>query len=87
MLDVRRPPQARPMAQVEMEYSAHRANRTPLETMLSLVDSMKGMEVETLLAAKDEIRPAIEELLTLGQDYLAMLEAVEPEKKKRTTKR
>ena len=89
MVDVRRPSAARPMAQVEADFSAHRANRTPLETLFSLVESMKGMEVETLLQAKDEIRPAIQELLTLGQDYLAMLDAVEGEepKRKRSGKR
>jgi hypothetical protein len=89
MLDVSRPGAARPMAQVEADYSAHRANRTPLETLLSLVDAMKGMEVETLLAARDEIRPAIAELLALGQDYLAMLDAVQPEppRRKRPAKR
>jgi hypothetical protein len=89
MLDVRRPGAARPMVQVEADFTAHRANRTPLETLLSLVEAMKGMEVETLLAARDEIRPAIAELLALGTDYLAMLDAVEGEepKKKRSGKR
>jgi hypothetical protein len=83
MLDVRRPGAARPMAQVDADFAAHRANRTPLETLLSLVEAMKGMEVETLLAARDEIRPAISELLALGQDYLAMLDAVEGDEPKR----
>jgi hypothetical protein len=83
MLDVRRPGAARPMAQVEADFTSHRANRTPLETLLSLVEAMKGMEVETLLGARDEIRPAIAELLALGQDYLAMLDAVEGDEPKR----
>jgi hypothetical protein len=83
MLDVRRPGAARPMAQVEADFAAHRANRTPLETLFSLVEAMKGMEVETLLGAREEIRPAIAELLALGQDYLAMLDAVEGEEPKR----
>ncbi len=89
MLDVHRPGAARPMAQVEADFAAHRANRTPLETLFSLVEAMKGMEVETLLAAREEIRPAIGELLALGQDYLAMLDAVEGEepKRKRSAKR
>jgi hypothetical protein len=85
MLDVRRPGAARPMAQVDADFASHRANRTPLETLLSLVEAMKGMEVETLLASREEIRPAIGELLALGHDYLAMLDAVEgdePKKKK-----
>ena len=47
--------------------------------MLSLVERLKGLEVEALVANKDEIRPAIEKMLTLGRDYLAMIEAIEGE--------
>jgi hypothetical protein len=83
MLDVRRPGGARPIAQVEADYAAHRANRTPLETIFSLIESMKEIQVETLLAAREEIRPAIAELMALSGDYLAMLDAVEGEEPRR----
>jgi len=83
MLDVRRPGAARPIAQAEADYTAHRANRTPLETIFSLIESMKEIQVETLLAAREEIRPAIAELMALSGDYLAMLDAVEGEEPRR----
>ena len=76
-LDVRRPEKARALAEVEPEFLAHRAEQTPLEVMQSLVRTLKEMEVETIRAQRDLIRPAIDELLTLGNDYRAMLDAIE----------
>lgn len=90
-LDVGRPEHVRPIGEMEADYVTHRANRTPLETMYSLVQTLKGMEVETLLAQKDEIKPAIAELMTLGSEYLAMIEAIEnptpPRKRRSKTKK
>ena len=37
------------------------------------------MEVETIRAQRDQIRPAIEELVTLGNDYRAILDAIQEE--------
>jgi hypothetical protein len=87
-LDISRPDHARPIGEMEADYVTHRANRTPLETMQSLVQTLKSMEVETLLAQKDEIKPAITELMTLGSEYLAMIQAIEaPTPPKRRRKR
>lgn len=87
-LDVARPEHAGSIAEMEADYVTHRANRTPLETMHALVQTLKSMEVETLLAQKDEIKPAITELMTLGGEYLAMIEAIEaPTPPKRRRKR
>jgi hypothetical protein len=86
-LDVRHPDKARPVAQMDLDWSAHRAQRSPVETLLALVESLRSMEVDTLVAAKQEIRPAIDEMLTLGKEYRAMLDALEgpqpPRKRKR----
>jgi hypothetical protein len=78
-LNVNRPEAARSVADMELDFNTHRTGRTPLETVLSLVERLKGLEVEALVAHKDEIRPAIEKMLTLGRDYLAMIEAIEGE--------
>ena len=75
-----------PVAQMDLDWSAHRAQRSPVETLLALVESLRSMEVDTLVAAKEEIRPAIDEMLTLGKEYRAMLDALEgpgPQKRKR----
>ena len=85
-LDVRHPDKARPVAQMDLDWSAHRAQRSPIETLLALVESLRSMEVDTLVAAKEEIKPAIDEMLTLGKEYRAMLDALDgpaPRKRKR----
>lgn len=85
-LDARQPEKARPVAQMDLDWSAHRAQRSPIETLLLLVESLRSMEVDTLVAAKDEIRPAIDEMLSLGKEYRAMLDALDgpaPRKRKR----
>jgi hypothetical protein len=76
-LDVSRPDKARPMADVELEFMAHRLQQSPLETMRSLVKTLKEMEVETVRAQHGQIRPVIEEMVALGTDYLAILDAIE----------
>ena len=78
-LNVNRAEGARSVADMELDYNTHRTGRTPLETVVSLVDKLKGLEVEALVAHKDEIRPAIEQMLSIGRDYLAMIEAIEGE--------
>jgi hypothetical protein len=85
-LDVRRPDKARPVAQMDLDWSTHRSHRSPVETVLALVDALRSMEVDTMVAAKDEIRPAVAELLSLAKEYQAMLDALEgpgPQKRKR----
>jgi hypothetical protein len=71
---------------MDLDWSAHRAQRSPVETLLALVESLRSMEVDTLVAAKEEIRPAIDEMLTLGKEYRAMLDALDgpaPRRRKR----
>jgi hypothetical protein len=76
-LDVSRPDKARTMAEVELDFMSHRAQQSPLETMQSLVKTLKETEVETVRAHHHQIRPVIQEMVTLGNDYLRMLDAIE----------
>ena len=78
-LDVSRPEKARPMAELELEFMAHRAEQSPLETVQSLVKALKETEVETVRAQHERIRPAIAEMVALGTDYLKMLDAIAEE--------
>lgn len=75
-LDVSRPDKARPMAELELEFMAHRVQQSPLETMQSLVKTLKETEVETVRAHHEQIRPVIQEMVALGSDYLRMLDAI-----------
>lgn len=76
-LDVNRPERAKPVAKLEAEYLSHKAQRSPLDTLESLLDTLKTMEVETLRAAGAQLKPAIQDLLTICNDYLAILEAID----------
>lgn len=76
-LDVNRPERAKPLAKVEAEYLSHKAQRSPLDTLEGLLEALKTMEVETLRAGRAQIKPAIHELLTICNDYLAILEAID----------
>jgi hypothetical protein len=76
-LDPERPERARPMAELELEYLAHRNDHSALETIQTLLATLKRVEVETLRARRAEIRPAIDEMLRLGQDYQAILSAID----------
>ncbi|HVR71979.1 MAG TPA: hypothetical protein VMT87_14140 [Vicinamibacteria bacterium] len=79
-VDVSRPDKARPMAELELEFMAHRVQLSPLETVQSLVKTLKETEIETVRAQHEQIRPVIEEMVALGSDYLKMLEAIEPDR-------
>jgi hypothetical protein len=76
-LDPERPERARPMAEVELEFLAHRGQQSPLDAVQSLLSTLKRLPVETVRAQGAELRPAIDELLRLGQDYRAILEAID----------
>jgi hypothetical protein len=71
---------------MDLDWSTHRAHRSPVETVLTLVEALRSMEVDTLVAARDEIKPAIDELMAIAKEYRAMLDALEgpgPQKRKR----
>jgi hypothetical protein len=76
-LDVTRPERARPMAEVELAFMAHRTRQSPLETAQSLLKTLKETDVETLRDHRDRIRPLIEEMVALGTDYLKMMGAID----------
>jgi hypothetical protein len=76
-LDPERPEEARPMAELELDYLAHRNQQSPLEAIQGLLGTLKRVEVETLRAHRSQMRPAIEELLRLGHDFQAILNAID----------
>jgi hypothetical protein len=85
-LDVRQPEKARPVGEIESDWLTHRSDATPLETMRSLVRTLKNMAVETIRAHHQEIRVSVDELAALLKEYQAILEAIESERPGRYTK-
>ena len=80
-LDVEKPDEATPMSILEAEFLVRNARVSPLDTIRSLLDSFRKIEADTLLSQATHLRPMLEELCTLGQSFVQMIAAVQPEVK------
>ncbi|MGE5125583.1 MAG: hypothetical protein ACM3PV_04785 [Betaproteobacteria bacterium] len=76
-LDPERPEAARPMAEVELEYLTHRGHQSPVDALRGLLDTLRRVQVDTLRARRDELRPLVAELLRLGHDLSGMLGVID----------
>ena len=74
--DVDDPDSAPPMAEVEAEYLQHKAQVSPLFTISSLLTSLKKLNMETLQSQATSLRPMIAEMITQGETYMKVLDAV-----------
>jgi hypothetical protein len=59
----------------EAEYLHHRAYVSPLDTIASLLEKLRELQVETLMSQASHLRPMIEEMINQGGIYLKMLDA------------
>lgn len=74
--DVSAPEQAtKPMRLVEAEYLHHKARQTPLNTLQSLLEALKELKGETMITQANFLRPTLEEIASLTDHYLRMMEA------------
>ena len=73
--DVSDPQTDKTMAQVEAEYLSHKAHRTPLDTLASLLQSLKDLKVQTMITQAQFLRPALQEINALIGQYLSMMKA------------
>jgi hypothetical protein len=71
------PNSAPTMRKIEAEYLHHKAYVTPLDTIASLLEKLKELQVETLMSQASSLRPMIKQMLTEGETYLKMLDAVD----------
>ena len=76
-LDPERPEQARPMAELEVEYLAHRCEQSPIDTLRELIGKLKRVDVGMLRQRRDEIGPLVEEVSQISRDLKGMLAAVD----------
>jgi hypothetical protein len=76
-LDPGRPQEARPMAALEMDYLAHRSAQSPAEILRGLLDRLKDINKDALVAQREELGPIIDELLRLGRDCQDTLAALD----------
>lgn len=75
-LDVDVPEQARPMRVVEAEFLHHKAQRTPIDALSSLVAALRDLKVDTLVSQQDHLSPMLDEIGQLVNRYRKMLEAI-----------
>jgi hypothetical protein len=75
-LDPGRPEEAPRMAEVELEYLAHRGQQPPIDALRGLLAALRRVELETLRARRDELRPLVAEVLSVGHDLQLMLSAI-----------
>ena len=65
----------KPMRLVEAEFLHHKAQQTPLNTLQSLLESLKSLKGETMITQAEYLRPTLEEIGDLAGHYLRMMEA------------
>ncbi len=75
-IDVENPDDARPMAELEAEFLARKAQISPLNTLRSLLQSFRDLRADTLKSQASHLRPMLEELCEQGQEYIQMIDAV-----------
>ena len=73
--DVSDPDTAKPMSQVNLDYLGHKNLRTPLDTLDSLLQSLKDLRVQTMITQAPVLQPALEQIDDLIGQYLRMMKA------------
>lgn len=65
---------AKPMRLVEAEYLHQKARQTPLNTLQSLLEALKDLKGETMVTQANFLRPTLQEISTLTEHYLRMMD-------------
>lgn len=60
---------------VEAEFRMHKARQTPLNTLQSLLESLKDLKGETMVSQAEFLEPTLREIADLTAHYLRMMEA------------
>jgi hypothetical protein len=73
--DVSNPEDTRPMRQVEAEFLHHKARRTPVDTLTSLLEALQDLKADTMISQSGHLEPVLLEIGQLTQKYLKMMTA------------
>lgn len=73
-LDSGDPGKATPIRAVEAQYLAHKARRSPIDTLESLRKALLDLKVETFLAQRDHLLPILEDISEKVTLYKKMME-------------
>lgn len=76
LFDVNEPEQAtKTMREAMADYSIHRIQKTPVNTLKSLLESLKDIKGETMITQAEFLKGALEEIAELVDRYLKMIDA------------
>lgn len=76
LFDVNEPEQAtKTMREVMADYSVHRIRKTPVNTLQSLLESLKEIKGETMITQAEYLEGTLEEIASLVEHYLKMIKA------------
>ena len=76
-LDPEQPASARPICEIELEYLSHRGHQSPIDALRGMLDTLRRVQVETLRARRDELRPLVADVIRLGRDLEGMLGVID----------
>ena len=66
------------MRVVEADYLHHKAQQTPLNALQSMLETLKNLKGETLIAQGEFLKPMLEEIVGVSGHYLNMIDADSP---------
>lgn len=75
-LDVNFPEQARPIRVVEAEFLHHKAQRTPIDALSSLISALGDLKVDTLISQQEHLSPMLDEIALLVERYRKMIKVI-----------
>jgi hypothetical protein len=75
-LDVNAPEEARPIKVLEAEFLQHKTQRTPIDTLSSLLNTLQDLKVDTLVSQQEHLRPILGKISQLVSTYEKMMKVV-----------
>lgn len=75
-LDVNAPEEARPIRVIEAEFLQHKTQRTPIDALTALLNTLQDLKVDTLVSQQEHLRPLLEKISQLVGTYEKMMKAV-----------
>lgn len=75
-LDVSSPDEARPISVIEAEFLNHKAQKTPVDTLTSLIKALQDLKVDTLLSQQEHLNPIFDRIAHQVARYQKMMKAI-----------
>lgn len=75
-LDVNAPEEARPIRLIEAEFLQHKTQRTPIDTLTSLLKALHELKVDTLVSQQEHLEPMLVKIAQQVSQYQKMMKAI-----------